>query len=59
MDWTVSIHLPPLFGRLARVLTKKEKRVYQNFQIKYYRIIKLELTFSNSPSFGQSMAHEV
>ena len=35
------------------------KRDFPNLQIEYYRIIRLELTFSNDNNFGPSMTHEV
>ena len=54
---SLGLHARPLFGRLARALTKK--RVFPNWQIEYYRIILLGLTFSNSHNFGPSMTHEV
>jgi hypothetical protein len=36
-----------------------QKRVFPNFQIEYYRIITLGITFSSSHNFRASMTREI
>jgi hypothetical protein len=52
----LGLHTRRLFCRLARAVAKK---VFQNFQIEYYRTMALGLKFSNSQNFGPSATYEV